>query len=232
MKITIRHIAALLALSALALLSPMGASAQHELGNAAEPILKNVDKVSKGVFRGGRPTTEGLMFLASKGVKTIVNLQGGDYGIPGITWFEPGEHPDSIAEEKALAEKLGIKFVNLPMYTFGRVNAQQESMINKAIEIMADAETHPVYVHCEHGVDRTGLVVALYRVIVEKRSIDEAYLDWQAHGRSRTREFFTPGLTEYFYQRSEAVKRAETVSTAARFSAPHDSLAAQCKKVL
>ena len=204
------------ALFVLSLATPFQASAQQdELSPANQAVLKNVDRIEKGLFRGGRPTIEGLIYLASKGIKTIINLQGGDYGIPGITWFEPGEDPQTRAELKAMAEKLGIRFINLPMYTFGKVNAQQASMIEQAIEAMANLDLRSVYVHCEHGVDRTGLVVALFRVIKQGWSIADAYADWVAHGRTKMREFFTGGLKEYFYERAEAHVRSKARTTAA-----------------
>lgn len=52
------------------------------------------------------------------------------------------------------------------------------NLVEKAInEITAAAGNGPVYVHCSHGQDRTGLVVALYRMRVQgycrKKADDE-----------------------------------------------------------
>jgi tyrosine-protein phosphatase SIW14 len=33
---------------------------------------------------------------------------------------------------------------------------------------MADSTNYPIFVHCQHGQDRTGVIVALYRIFYEQ----------------------------------------------------------------
>ena len=46
------------------------------------------------------------------------------------------------------------------------------------------AAEKPVFVHCLHGEDRTGLVIGAYRMLVERWSFDRAYAEMIAHGHS------------------------------------------------
>lgn len=43
----------------------------------------------------------------------------------------------------------------------------------------------PTLVHCTHGVDRTGLLIALYRVLVEHRPASSAWAEWRSFPRSK-----------------------------------------------
>jgi protein tyrosine/serine phosphatase len=39
--------------------------------------------------------------------------------------------------------------------------------VDRALEVVLDPSKRPVLVHCAHGEERTGAVVAAYRVVVE-----------------------------------------------------------------
>lgn len=47
---------------------------------------------------------------------------------------------------------------------------------------MVDPANQPVFVHCRHGQDRTGIVVAAYRMKVDKWSLPDAETEMQAFG--------------------------------------------------
>jgi protein tyrosine/serine phosphatase len=44
----------------------------------------------------------------------------------------------------------------------------------KFLQIVTDPEKVPVFVHCQHGADRTGVMAASYRIIVQGWSKDQA----------------------------------------------------------
>jgi protein tyrosine/serine phosphatase len=65
------------------------------------------------------------------------------------------------------------------MSTFGDVNPE---MVRKAVALMADPANQPVFVHCRQGRDRTGVVVAVYRMEIDGWSREEAEEEMQAYG--------------------------------------------------
>jgi protein tyrosine/serine phosphatase len=140
----------LLPLSAQAM-SP--AQALAELSGANGPERFAV--VREGLYRGGQPTPHHLALLRAVGVDTILNLRLG-YG--------------SAHAEAAEAARLGMRAVDVSFSGLFRVDAP---FLMRAIE--AIREGGRVYVHCRLGRDRTSLVIALERVILEGWKADAAW---------------------------------------------------------
>jgi protein tyrosine/serine phosphatase len=114
----------------------------------AEPLapgVPNFNQVNEHVFRGGQPTTEGWQSLAKLGVKTVVDLRRTD------------EHSPEVEAQAVTAA--GMRYVNVPMKG---VVAPTDEQINKILSLLDSQE--PVFVHCKRGADRTGAVMACYRI--------------------------------------------------------------------
>lgn len=159
------------------------------------------------IYRGARPDDAGLEALKNAGVKTVIDLQGGDLQSPHlgkvVPYFEPGEVPTKIEQERAAAEKLRIRFVSLPLNSLGPVTPEEGAEIDRILEIMHDPAAQPVYIHCEHGKDRTGLLVALYRVKYEHWRLEQAHREMAAHGHQGTLdEAFTYHMDLCFYRKA------------------------------
>jgi uncharacterized protein (TIGR01244 family) len=112
---------------------------------AGEPPIPNFHQVNEHVYRGGQPTSAAWPELAKMGVKTVIDLRRED------------EH--STAEEAKSVAAAGMKYVNVPMK--GVVEPTNEQ-IAKVLSILNTNE--PVFVHCKRGADRTGTVIACYRI--------------------------------------------------------------------
>ncbi|MGH9725822.1 MAG: protein-tyrosine phosphatase family protein, partial [Candidatus Acidiferrales bacterium] len=54
-----------------------------------------------------------------------------------------------------------------------------------------------VFVHCREGIDRTGMLVAAYRMAREKRTAARAMQEMQAFGFTFTHHVMCPGLAGY-----------------------------------
>ena len=50
------------------------------------------------------------------------------------------------------------------------------------LKVMRDPENHPVFVHCAHGADRTGFMVAAYRVVEQGWTVEEAVAEMHNFG--------------------------------------------------
>jgi protein tyrosine/serine phosphatase len=123
-------------------------------GSSAQGI-KNFYQVDPNVYRGAQPSEDGFKYLAKIGVKTVIDLRTADRR--------------SDAEE-AMVTAAGMKYVNVPMT--GRA-APTDEQIRKVLGILESS--HPktdqgegaggaVFVHCKRGADRTGVVIASYRI--------------------------------------------------------------------
>ena len=121
------------------------AAALAELSGKQGP--ERFAKVRDGLYRGGQPTVRHLELLHALGVQTIVNLRLGDR---------------TARVEEAAAAKLGMRTVHVPFSGLFHVDPK---FLLHAIDAIRDGGT--VYVHCQLGRDRTSLVIALERVLLE-----------------------------------------------------------------
>ncbi|MEW6110185.1 MAG: dual specificity protein phosphatase family protein [Nitrospirota bacterium] len=122
--------------------------------------LSNVGRVTPVIYRGAQPGPEGYETLRKMGIKTVVNLR-------------------TSLREKKYVEAAGMKSAEIPLSVFKDVNV---SDVNRIIDIMTDTVNQPVYVHCRQGQDRTGIVIAAYRMRVEGWSLKDAESEMQEFG--------------------------------------------------
>jgi len=113
-------------------------------GSGAQGI-KNFYQVDQNVYRGAQPSKDGLKYLAKIGVKTVLDLREADQR--------------SRAEE-AMVTADGMKYVNIAMTG---VAAPTDEQISKVLGILEE-NGGAVFVHCKRGADRTGVVIASYRI--------------------------------------------------------------------
>lgn len=195
----------LLILAAMALPVSQLATLDRAFADSATCVsCANFAQVTGQIFRGGRPGGENsFQELKAMGIKTVIDLQGGDIGNSMFGWvagvLEPGENPSWISFEKQGIESLGMKFVNVPINSLADINSAQGYGLGHAIALMNDPKNQPVYVHCEHGVDRTGLLVALYRVYYQKWTREAAHDEMVAMGHGFFRQLFTGDMDEFFW---------------------------------
>jgi protein tyrosine/serine phosphatase len=142
------------------------------LGYIQDPFvdIPNFHQVDDALYRGGQPNQQGLEKLKSVGIKTVISLRGKD---------------EETGEEKEQVETLGMNFYNLPMSIYERPADEQ---VLKFLEIVLNKDNQPVFVHCTSGRDRTGAMIAMYRVVVSGMTIKQAYKEakkfgfWPYHG--------------------------------------------------
>ncbi len=174
-------------------------------------LIINFSQVNEGIFRGARLSSlEAVKYLKTIGVKNVINLQGGDLnsGLGKIIpWAEPGEKPEVIAAEKNAATTLGMGYLHAPLNSLDPITTEEDRAIDEVLEFMHDKNNWPLFLHCEHGADRTGLVVALYRVKYEGMNIEAARKEWIKNGHNMLHQMFTGDLDVYYYHKVKEFKQ-------------------------
>jgi protein tyrosine phosphatase (PTP) superfamily phosphohydrolase (DUF442 family) len=140
---------------------------------ASREDLGHFFKVDERVYRGQQPTDKGLSQLAEMGVRHVVYLHF---------------NKKQAAHEKAVVEGLGMKFTHIPM---SWILPPKQGQIDTWLKVAADPTEGPVFVHCQHGRDRTGTMVGIYRIAQHGWKFDQAYAEMKEKG---FRTFFL-GLT-------------------------------------
>lgn len=143
------------------------------------PMFASVNRL---IYRGGQPEKQSdYEYLYSKGVRSIMNLR---------------TTSSDIAKERAMAKKLGMEFRSVPIS--GLIGPKDEDM-NQIMDYLSAPRSYPVFIHCQHGQDRTGLAVGIYRVRYESWSKNAAYEEMKSFG---FREFLL-GLSVYFWKHAD-----------------------------
>jgi tyrosine-protein phosphatase SIW14 len=152
-------------------------SANDPIEDAASSLITNFHAVVPGqLYRGAHPGDAGLEALAKAGIRTIVDLQGGD------TAADAGESAADRLEEKNFVEAQGMQFFNIPLSAMKVNFGSQAPSIKSALDLISDPANQPVFFHCFHGEDRTGVLAALYRVTYQSCTIDEAHQEMMDDG--------------------------------------------------
>jgi protein tyrosine/serine phosphatase len=126
----------------------------------------NFQKVDEHVYRGAQPTPEGFSNLSKLGIKLVVDLR------------EPG---DRSALESKIVTAAGMKYISVPMY--GMETPSNDS-VQKVLALLEDNSTGPVFVHCKRGADRTGGVIACYRIEHDGWKSEKALVEARSMGMS------------------------------------------------
>jgi protein tyrosine phosphatase (PTP) superfamily phosphohydrolase (DUF442 family) len=120
--------------------------------------VPNLWRVEPDLYRSARPESAGFRELEKLGIKAVLDVE-------------------SPADEAA-AKGTKLKLFHVPMNAFG---LRDESVL-EAMKILSDPANRPIVIHCQHGADRTGAMMALYRVVVEGWSKDDAIREMNAGG--------------------------------------------------
>lgn len=155
-------------------------------GLPAVGSVGNFGKVDGRVYRGAQPDKAGLKSLKELGVATIVNLRR-----PGDVW----------AGEEDLARTFGFQYFNVPMSGYARPSA---ASVESVLAIIEDSPG-PVFVHCQHGCDRTGAVIACYRIRHDGWNSRQALDEARIHGMSPW-EIFMRGFVDDFGKAAESAR--------------------------
>jgi tyrosine-protein phosphatase SIW14 len=148
--------------------------------------LHNFGRVTEKLYRGGQPSSEGFNTLRSMGVGIVINFR---------------DDKAETANEKREVESLGMKYIGIPW------SASDEPSSAQVVEFLDVVRANPnttIFVHCRRGADRTGVMIAAYRISVEHKPVAEAisemhqfHYDW----------LFLPQLKRYVKSLPELLQK-------------------------
>jgi protein tyrosine phosphatase (PTP) superfamily phosphohydrolase (DUF442 family) len=151
------------------------AAGEHVLAlKVSLPGVPNFGQVTPSIFRGAQPTDEGFGALAKMGIGIVVDLRG-----------------DSDNERDRVS-KLGMQYVAIP----SQCSHMTDEGIAKFLTILRDNPDKKVFVHCRYGVDRTGMMVAAYR-ISQGWTADESRQEMESFGFSLKHRVVCHGLGSF-----------------------------------
>lgn len=154
-------------IAALLACAVSGCMTTHALDSAqrpstwAQPVanagLHNLHRVTPMLWRSSLPDAQGFAAADALGIRTIVNLRPMPDTVPG---------------------SLRATLEHIPVWTWHVTDDE----ILDFLRIAGDPAKQPVLVHCQHGADRTGVMVAAYRVVVQGWSKEDAIREMQGGG--------------------------------------------------
>lgn len=112
--------------------------------------VKNLHQVSPQLYRSGQPSPAAFAELERMGLRSVLNLR--EY------------HVDTDE-----ADHTGLHLVGYPMAA-GSVTERDVENCLRIIRL----SPKPLLVHCWHGSDRTGIIVAAYRIVFQGWTAEQA----------------------------------------------------------
>jgi len=125
----------------------------------AVPGITNFYQLTPDLYRGAQPTAEGMARLKAMGVKTVINLR-------------------AFHSDRDRVAGTGLKSVRFETKPW---HAEEEDVVG-FLKVVADTNNLPAFVHCQRGADRTGLMCAMYRIVVCGWTKPEAIAEMKAGG--------------------------------------------------
>lgn len=148
--------------------------------------VTNFGEVTPTLYRGGLLKGEGLTALKKLGVNVIVDNRRND------------------KHEKRLVESLGMKYVPIPWHC----PLPKDEVFAKFLQVVHDNKGKKIFVHCRLGDDRTGMMVAAYRMAEQGWTAEEAMKEMESFGFTRSHHFICPGLAKYEREFPERLKKS------------------------
>lgn len=108
--------------------------------------VPNLHRVTETLWRSGQPDRRGLSFMADLGVRTVLNLRG-------------------TVSDARRTEDPRLTLVRVPMKSRNVAEDDGAQIVAALTALDEGLARGPVLVHCRFGSDRTGCIVALYRML-------------------------------------------------------------------
>lgn len=140
-----------------------------------EKGVRNFGEVTPTLYRGGLTNAEGIKALKKLGMNVIIDT-----------------HANDESEEKTV-RALGMKYVAIPWHC----PWPHDEVFAKFLQVVHENKGKKIFVHCRLGDDRTGMMVAAYRIAEEGWTAEEAMTEMKSFGFTRAHHLICPSLAAY-----------------------------------
>ena len=137
--------------------------------------VPNFGEVTDKLYRGGRPSAEGFARLAHEGVGLVIDLSGNG------------------KVERDRVTKAGMEYVTIPWHCYHAQNGEVATFLR----VLREHPDKKIFVHCRLGEDRTGMMIASYRMAEQGWTAEQARKEMVAFGFSAVHHWICPGLASY-----------------------------------
>jgi protein tyrosine/serine phosphatase len=121
----------------------------------AEPIavegVPNLHRITPALYRREQPNATGMKNLEKLGIRTVINLR----------YFNHDD--DEVRGTNLRTERTKILTWRI-----------DDDHVIEVMRMLRQADNGPFLIHCQHGADRTGLMSAMYRILVQGWSKEDA----------------------------------------------------------
>ena len=170
-----------------ALLLTLSLAIPAAAGPASTIRIDNFGQVDATYYRGAQPHGRDYADLAALGVKTLINLTS----------------DDADPSEKAMTERAGIRYFQIPMTTHQPPTSAQ---LAEFMHILADPANQPVFVHCVGGRHRTGVMTAVYRMMHDGWDGPRAFSEMKQYKYGA--DFLHPEFKQFVFDYAATLARA------------------------
>jgi tyrosine-protein phosphatase SIW14 len=147
--------------------------------------VPNFAKFTPTLYRGGQPNGEGFNRLAKMGVNIVVDTGGSQ-------------------RDKKLINQLGMRYVSLAWHCpFPR-----DEVIARFLKLIKENPDRKIFVHCRLGDDRTGMMIAAFRMSGQGWNAEQAMKEMHAFGFTTAHHLICPGLAGYEKSFPERLKES------------------------
>jgi protein tyrosine phosphatase (PTP) superfamily phosphohydrolase (DUF442 family) len=142
------------------------AARQSPQAGAAEKItvpgISNAARVSNTLYRGAQPSPWAFGELKKLGIDVVVDFR---------------DNRQDIEVEKGRVAAQGMAFVSIPWNAV--TNPSRDNVI-AFFTTLRDNPGKKIFVHCQRGADRTGVMIALYRIVHDHWTPNQAVAEMNA----------------------------------------------------
>jgi len=135
--------------------NPVPAAAAVRPIQWAEPIdlagVSNLHRISPMLYRSEQPTALGMKNLEKLGIRTVINLRA----------FNSDD--DEVKGTSLRTERVKILTWSI-----------DDQHVIEVMRMLKKTENGPFLIHCQHGADRTGVMSAMYRVLEQNWTPEDA----------------------------------------------------------